>query len=96
MIICGNDRRRGVPGQPARAAGGAAGPRRGALKTACLESLGGDVNPASRQWFVDRTPPGLRERVNTPTLLTQGTVDTSSGSARPWPTTTSCAPRACR
>ncbi|HEV2776888.1 MAG TPA: CocE/NonD family hydrolase [Solirubrobacteraceae bacterium] len=49
------------------------------IKTACLESLGGTVNPASRQFFIDRTPPGLRERVNTPTLITQGTVDTFFG-----------------
>jgi ABC-2 type transport system ATP-binding protein len=49
------------------------------IKTACLESLGGSVNPASRQFYIDRTPPGLRERVNTPTLLTQGTVDTFFG-----------------
>ncbi len=49
------------------------------IKTACLESLGGNVSPASRQFYIDRTPPGLRERVSTPTLLTQGTVDTFFG-----------------
>jgi ABC-2 type transport system ATP-binding protein len=49
------------------------------IKTACLESLGGNVSPTSRQFYIDRTPPGLRERVNTPTLLTQGTVDTFFG-----------------
>ena len=37
------------------------------------------MNPPSRQFFIDRTPPGLRERVNTPTLITQGTVDTFFG-----------------
>ncbi|HEV2775488.1 MAG TPA: CocE/NonD family hydrolase, partial [Solirubrobacteraceae bacterium] len=66
------------------------------IKTACLESLGGTVNPASRQFFIDRTPPGLRERVNTPTLITQGTVDTFFGISRPSPTTASCARGACR
>ncbi|MDX6718085.1 MAG: type transport system ATP-binding protein, partial [Solirubrobacteraceae bacterium] len=49
------------------------------IKNACLESLGGNVSPASRQFYIDRTPPGLRERVSTPTLLTQGTVDTFFG-----------------
>ena len=49
------------------------------IKTACLESVGGSVSPASRQFFIDRTPPGLRERVTTPTLITQGTVDTFFG-----------------
>ena len=79
VLICGNGAANGVPANllgPAAALLDRTVPQ---LKTACLESLGGTVNEPSRQFFVDRTPPGLRERVNTPTLITQGTVDTVFG-----------------
>ncbi len=79
VLICGSGAANNVPANllgPAAALLDRTVPQ---LKTACLESLGGAVNEPSRQFFVDRTPPGLRERVNTPTLLTQGTVDTVFG-----------------
>jgi ABC-2 type transport system ATP-binding protein len=80
VSICGGGpAASGIPGNllgPAAALLDRAAPP---IKTACLESLGGSVNPPSRQFFIDRTPPGLRERVNTPTLITQGTVDTFFG-----------------
>jgi ABC-2 type transport system ATP-binding protein len=79
VLVCGHGTANDVPGNllgPVAAVLDRAAPQ---LKTACLESLGGAVNQPSRQWFADRTPPGLRERVTAPTLLTQGTVDTVFG-----------------
>lgn len=46
------------------------------LRRACLEILAvGDVSPASRQWFADRGPGALLDRVRVPTLFAQGTAD---------------------
>ena len=78
-IICGNGSTAGVPGRllgPAAELLASSAPE---LKTACVESLGGSVSPASRAWFASRTPPGLRQRITAPTLITQGTVDTVFG-----------------
>ena len=82
MLICGNGAANGVPGNLLGPAAAVLDRTTSQLKTACLESLGGAVNPPSRQWFIDRTPPGLREHINTPTLITQGTVDTVFGPQR--------------
>ena len=80
VSICGSGpAASGIPGNLLGPAAALLDRAEGPIKTACLESLGGTVNPASRQFFIDRTPPGLRERVNTPTLITQGTVDTFFG-----------------
>jgi ABC-2 type transport system ATP-binding protein len=79
VIICGHGAANGVPGNLLGPAAAVLDRADGHLKTACLESLGGAVNPPSRQWFIDRTPPGLREKINIPTLITQGTVDTVFG-----------------
>lgn len=79
VLICGHGTASGVPVSLLGPAAAVLDRAASQLKTACLESLGGAVNGASRQWFSDRTPAGLRDRVNTPTLLTQGTVDTLFG-----------------
>ena len=79
VIICGNGTANGVPGNLLGPAAAVLDRAASQLKAACLESIGGSVGPSGRQWFIDRTPPGLRERVNTPTLITQGTVDTVFG-----------------
>ncbi len=79
VIICGSGTANGVPGNLLGPAAAVLDRAAGQLKAACLESLGGAVNPPSRQWFIDRTPAGLREKINIPTLLTQGTVDTVFG-----------------
>jgi ABC-2 type transport system ATP-binding protein len=79
VIICGSGAANGVPQNLLGPAAAVLDRAAGQLKTACLESLGGAVNPPSRQWFIDRTPPGLRDRLTVPTLLTQGTVDTVFG-----------------
>ena len=79
VIICGHGTAVGVPGNLLGPAAAVLDRAASPLKTACLESLGGAVNAPSRQWFSDRTPPGLREEINTPTLITQSTVDTVFG-----------------
>ena len=79
VIVCGSGAANGVPQNLLGPAAAVLDRAAGQLKTACLESLGGAVNPPSRQWFIDRTPAGLREKINTPTLITQGTVDTVFG-----------------
>ena len=80
VSICGNGAAAsGIPGNLLGPAAALLDRAAGPIKTACLESLGGRVSAPSRQFFIDRTPPGLRERVDTPTLLTQGTVDTVFG-----------------
>jgi len=76
VLICGGGSANGVPGNLIGPAAAVLDRAASPLKTACLESIGGAVNPPSRQWFTDRTPPSLLERIKTPTLLTQGTVDT--------------------
>ena len=76
VLICGSGSANGVPGNLIGPAAAVLDRAASQLKTACLESIGGAVNPPSRQWFTDRTPPSLLERIRTPTLLTQGTVDT--------------------
>ncbi len=46
------------------------------LKRACLEALaGGAISAKSRQWFADRGPGALLDRVRAPTLILQGTTD---------------------
>jgi len=79
VLICGQGTAAGVPTNLLGPAAAVLDRASGQLKVACLESLGGAVNPPSQQWFIDRTPPGLRERVTAPTMLTQGTVDTLFG-----------------
>ena len=79
VLICGNGTANGVPGNLLGPAAAVLDRATSQLKTACLESLGGAVNAPSRQWFIDRTPPGLRERITAPTMITQGTVDTLFG-----------------
>ncbi len=79
VLICGNGTANGVPGNLLGPAAAVLDRTTSQLKTACLESLGGAVNAPGRQWFIDRTPPGLRERITAPTMLTQGTVDTLFG-----------------
>jgi ABC-2 type transport system ATP-binding protein len=79
VIICGNGTATGVPGRllgPAAALLAAAASE---LKTACVESLGGSVSASSREWFASRTPPGFRQRISAPTLITSSTVDTVFG-----------------
>jgi ABC-2 type transport system ATP-binding protein len=76
VIICGNGSASGLPGNLLGPAAAVLQRADAQLKQACVESLGGAVSANSRQWFADRTPPGLREAINTPTLITQGTVDT--------------------
>ena len=76
VLICGSGSANGVPGNLIGPAAAVLDRAVSPLKTACLESIGGAVNPPSRQWFVDRTPPGLLERIKAPTMLSQGTVDT--------------------
>jgi len=79
VLICGHGTATNVPGNLLGPVAAVLDRAASQLKTACLESVGGAVNEPSRQWFADRTPPGLRERVTAPTLLTQGTVDTVFG-----------------
>ena len=79
VIICGNGVATGVPGRLLGPAAALLDSAATELKTACVESIGGSVSVASRQWFADRTPPGLRARISAPTLITQGTVDTVFG-----------------
>jgi len=79
VLICGHGTASGVPVSLLGPAAAVLDRAASQLKTACLESLGGAVNAPSRQWFIDRTPSGLRERVTAPTMLTQGTVDTLFG-----------------
>ncbi len=79
VLICGHGTANGVPGNLLGPAAAMLDRAAWELKTACLESLGGAVGAPGRQWFSDRTPPGLRERVNVPTMLSQGTVDTVFG-----------------
>lgn len=79
VIICGNGVATGVPGRLLGPAAALLANAADELKTACVESLGGKVSDASRQWFASRTPPGFRARITAPTLLTQGTVDTVFG-----------------
>jgi ABC-2 type transport system ATP-binding protein len=76
VLICGSGSANGVPGNLIGPAAAVLDRAASQLKTACLESIGGAVNAPSRQWFVDRTPPSLLQRITAPTLLTQGTVDT--------------------
>ena len=46
------------------------------LKRACLEALaGGAISDKSRQWFADRGPGALVDRIRAPTLILQGTTD---------------------
>lgn len=79
VIICGNGVASGVPGRLLGPAAALLATAASELKNACVESIGGSVSAASRQWFADRTPPGLRARITAPTLITQGTVDTVFG-----------------
>ena len=76
VLICGAGSANGVPGNLIGPAAAVLDRAASQLKTACLESIGGAVNPPSRQWFTDRTPPALLQRIKTPTLLSQGTIDT--------------------
>jgi ABC-2 type transport system ATP-binding protein len=79
VIICGNGSANGVPSRLLGPAAVLLDNAASELKNACLESIGGKVSAPSRQWFADRTPPGLRQRITAPTLITQGTVDTVFG-----------------
>ncbi|MBW3609900.1 MAG: prolyl oligopeptidase family serine peptidase, partial [Actinobacteria bacterium] len=76
-LICGG-------GEAAASAGGAffsdAGLQLGGtapeLKRACVEALaGGAISDRSRQWFADRGPGALVDRIRAPTLILQGTTD---------------------
>jgi ABC-2 type transport system ATP-binding protein len=76
VLICGNGIAAGLPqnliGPTTAVLANAEAP----LKASCLESVGGRVSPGNAQWWIDRTPAGLRERVAAPTLITHGTIDT--------------------
>ena len=59
---------------PAGAQLGSTAPQLNAL---CLEgNLLGSLSAASQQWLADRGPGSLLDQIRTPTLITQGTVDT--------------------
>ena len=76
-LICGGGE---VPALAGGAFFGDAGPQLGGtapeLKRACLEALaGGAISERSRQWFADRGPGALVDRIRAPTLILQGTSD---------------------
>lgn len=75
--ICVNGEVLGLLGGVAGPAGVQLGSVDGHFLGACAQSATlGTVSPADVQWFVERGPAALMNRVRVPTLLMQGTFDT--------------------